>query len=423
MSDLNKRQAGVQEITQMLYNVNFAGTNSKEEFTELQNNMIQMLNQQKYSYGDIENYFIGWGYQVPMIKEIYKHLTGLDPERVNSTDYLMNIPGCIPGFNYGWGEGKGKKYKYVFVITYKSGFGVFGQVDDLVRELIEYTLDLEEAFSILDKNAKNIQTCKSIITVPEKDIENNLKVPYLCTDGPITQRVMFKGRTASLAKAIDEIPMQPHEVRAMLRTAYDRAEITAQEHKDLYNYYTARFADDENSDPNSDITKELEKQEINKVKVETPKEAMDNVKQDKTVSIDLTNIADCIKRINEYLTDSLTDIYEKAKVTVNSLNFTKKSSDTSVIEKTPQVDGQNPKQYFDKTALFTVVLDVQLFEKSNVGIQPVLAVFMLNDKGDVTTSGEFKGVNDELYALNLPGIQKYFNDVSDVENEKVVVKE
>lgn len=419
MSDLNKRQAGVQEITQMLYNVNFAGTNSKEEFTELQNNMIQMLNQHQYSYGDIENYFIGWGYQVPMIKEIYKHLTGLDPERVNSTDYLMNIPGCIPGFNYGWGEGKGKKYKYVFVITYKSGFGVFGQVDDLVRELIEYTLDLEEAFSILDKNAKNVKTCKTIITVPEKDILNNQKVPYLCTDGPITQRVMFKGRTASLAKAIDEIPMQAHEVRAMLRIAYDNNEITAQEHKDLYNYYTARFAEDESEDANSDITKELEKQEISKVKVETPKEAMDNVKQDKTVSIDLANIADCVKRISDYLTENLSDIYEKAKVVVNSLNFTKKNSDTNVIEKTPEVPGQNPKQYFDKTALFTVVLDVQLFEKSNVGVQPVLAVFMLNDKGDVTTDGNFKGVNDELYPLNLSGIENYFNVVSEVEEQPV----
>lgn len=420
MSDLNKRQAGVQEITQMLFNVNFAGTNSKEEFTELQSNMIQMLGQQKYSYSDIENYFIGWGYQVPMIKEIYKHLTGLDPERVNSTDYLMNIPGCIPGFNYGWGEGKGSKYKYVFVITYKSGFGVFGQVDDLVRELIEYTLDLEEAFSILDKNAKNIQTCKSIITVPEKDIENNLKVPYLCTDGPIIQKVMFKGRTASLAKAINEIPMQAHEVRAMLRTAYDRHEITADEHKELYNYYLTRFAEEESEDENSDITKELEKQEIGKVKVETPKEAMDNVKQDKTVAIDLSNISDCIKRISEYLTDSLTDIYEKARVTVNSLNFTKKNSDANVIEKTPEVSGQNPKQYFDKTALFTVVLDVQLNEKSNVGIQPVLAVFMLNSKGDVTTDGNFKGVNDELYPLNLSGIENYFKVVSEAEEQPVM---
>jgi len=419
MSDLNKRQAGVQEITQMLYNVNFAGTNSKEEFTELQNNMIQMLNQQKYSYGDIENYFIGWGYQVPMIKEIYKHLTGLDPERVNSTDYLMNIPGCIPGFNYGWGEGKGKKYKYVFVINYKSGFGVFGQVDDLVRELIEYTLDLENAFAILNSNAKNVQTCKTIITVPEKDIVNNLKTPYLCTDGPITQRVMFKGRTASLAKAIDEIPMQANEVRAMLRTAYDRNEITAEEHKDLYNYYVARFAEEEEENPNEDITKELEKQDIGKVKVETPKEAMDNVKQDKTVAIDLSNIADCVKRISDYLTESLTDIYEKAKVAVNSLNFTKKNSDSNVIEKTPEVDGQNPKQYFDKTALFTVVLDVQLNEKSNVGTQPVLAVFMLNSKGDVTTDGNFKGVNDELYPLNLSGIENYFNVVSEAEEQPV----
>ena len=146
---------------------------------------------------------------------------------------------------------------------------------------------------------------------------------------------------------------------------------------------------------------------------------MDNVKQDKTVAIDLSNIADCVKRISDYLTDSLTDIYEKAKVAVNSLNFTKKNSDSNVIEKTPEVDGQNPKQYFDKTALFTVVLDVQLNEKSSVGTQPVLAVFMLNSKGDVTTDGNFKGVNDELYPLNLSGIEDYFNVVSEAEEQPV----
>lgn len=417
MSDLNKKTAGVQEITQMMAGYNFAGSNSREEFCELQRNMVAMLAQQKYSYADIENYFISWGYQVPMIKEIYKHVTGLEPDRINSTEYLMNIPGCLPGFNYGWGEGKGKKYKYVFVINYKSGFGVFGQIDDLMRELIEYTLDLEEAFAILNKNGNNVKTCKSIVVVPPQDLEKNMKVPYLCTDGPVTQKVMFKGRTASLAKAIDEVPMQAHEVRAMLRTAYDNSEITAQEHKDLYNYYMARFAEDE--EENSDLTKELEKQDISKVKIETPKEAIDNVKQDKNLAIDLGNIATCIKRISDYLTDALTDIFEKATVSINSLNFTKKSSDTEVIEKTPEVQGQSPKQYFDKTALFTVVLDLQLNSQSNVGVQPVLAVFMLNDKGDVTTSGEFKGVNDEVYPLNLSGIENYFKAVSEAEEEPV----
>lgn len=414
MSDLNKKQAGIQEITQMLFNVNFAGTNSKEEFTELQNNMAAMLAEHKYSYSDIENYFIGWGYQVPMIKEIYKHLTGLDPERVSSTDYLMNIPGCIPGFNYGWGEGKGKKYKYVFIINYKLGFGVFGQIDDLARELIQYTLDLEEAFAVLNSNAKNVQSCKSIIDVPSKDIDKNFQVPYLCTDAPITQKVMFKGRTASLAKSIDSVSMQPHEVRSMLRVAYDNNEITAQEHKDLYDYYLKRYAEEDEA---SDITKELEKEEIktNQTEQDLQKEV---VNKDK-VEFNLDKIGFYVKEINKYFEENLSELLNKALIDVQELKYVNKPIDNS-IEKTPEVQGQNPIQYFNKAAKLSVVLGITWNDKANLGQQSVLTMFAIDDKGNIETDGNFKGVDDEIYPLNSSGLENYFTKLSSVEDPKDV---
>lgn len=420
MSDLNKKEAGIQEITQMLFNVNFAGTNSKEEFTELQNNMIQMLSQHQYSYSDIENYFIGWGYQVPMIKEIYKHLTGLDPERVNSTDYLLNMPGCIPGFNYGWGEGKGSKYKYVFIIGYKLGFGVFGQIDDLARELIQYTLDLEEALNVLNKNAKDIKTCKSIISVPEKDINKGLEVPYLCTDAPITQKVMFKGRTASLAKSIDSGNMQPYEIRGMLRMSYDNGEITAQEHKDLYNYYIKRYAEEDES---SDITKELEKEEI-KIN-QTDKDLQKEVVNDDKIGFDLDKISFYIKEINKYFEDNLSELLTKALIEVKEVKYVNKNLDNS-IEKTPEVPGQNPIQYFNKAAKLSVVLGITLNEKANLGQQYVLAMFAIDDKGNVETDGNFKGVNEEIYPLNASGLENYFSKLEELDksgNVKDDVKE
>lgn len=420
MSDLNKKEAGIQEITQMLFNVNFAGTNSKEEFTELQNNMIKMLSQHQYSYSDIENYFIGWGYQVPMIKEIYKHLTGLDPERVNSTDYLLNMPGCIPGFNYGWGEGKGSKYKYVFIIGYKLGFGVFGQIDDLARELIQYTLDLEEALNVLNKNAKDIKTCKSIISVPEKDINKSLEVPYLCTDAPITQKVLFKGRTASLAKSIDSYQMQPHEVRAMLRVAYDQNEITAQEHKDLYDYYLKRYAEEDEA---SDITKELEKEEIKMN--QTDKDLQKEVVNEDKAAFDLDKIAFYIKEINKYFEDNLAELLSKALIEVKEVKYVNKNLDNS-IEKTPEVPGQNPIQYFNKAAKLSVVLGVTWNDKANLGQQFVLAMFAIDDKGNVETDGNFKGVNNEIYPLNASGLENYFSKLEELDksgNVKDDVKE
>lgn len=420
MSDLNKKEAGIQEITQMLFNVNFAGTNSKEEFTELQNNMIKMLSQHQYSYSDIENYFIGWGYQVPMIKEIYKHLTGLDPERVNSTDYLLNMPGCIPGFNYGWGEGKGSKYKYVFIIGYKLGFGVFGQIDDLSRELIQYTLDLEEALNVLNKNAKDIKTCKSIISVPEKDINKSLEVPYLCTDAPITQKVLFKGRTASLAKSIDSYQMQPHEVRAMLRVAYDQNEITAQEHKDLYDYYLKRYAEEDEA---SDITKELEKEDIktNQTTQDMQKEVVNETKTE----FGLDKIAYYIKGVNKYFEDNLSELLAKALIEPKEVKYVNKDLDNS-IEKTPEVPGQNPVQYFNKAAKLSVVLAVTLNEKANLGQQFVLTMFAIDDKGNVETDGNFKGVDEEIYPLNASGLENYFSKLEELDkpgNVKDDVKE
>lgn len=420
MSDLNKKEAGIQEITQMLFNVNFAGTNSKEEFTELQNNMIKMLSQHQYSYSDIENYFIGWGYQVPMIKEIYKHLTGLDPERVNSTDYLLNMPGCIPGFNYGWGEGKGSKYKYVFIIGYKLGFGVFGQIDDLSRELIQYTLDLEEALNVLNKNAKDIKTCKSIISVPEKDINKSLEVPYLCTDAPITQKVLFKGRTASLAKSIDSYQMQPHEVRAMLRVAYDQNEITAQEHKDLYDYYLKRYAEEDEA---SDITKELEKEDIKTN--QTDKDLQKEVVNEDKSAFDLDKIAFYIKEINKYFEDNLSELLSKALIEVKEVKYVNKNVDNS-IEKTPEVPGQNPIQYFNKAAKLSVVLGVTWNDKANLGQQFVLAMFAIDDKGNVETDGNFKGVDEEIYPLNASGLENYFSKLEELDksgNVKDDVKE
>jgi hypothetical protein len=419
MTDLNKREAGIQEITLKLFNVPLAGTNARGERLELEQNMAAMLQTNKFSYADIENYFIQWGYQVPMIREVFKHITGLEPERFNSANYLFDMPGCIPGFNYGWGEGKGK-YKYVFVITYKLGFGVFGQIDDLKRELLAYTLDLDEAFEVLNKNGKNIKTCKQVIDIPPTDVSKNFSKPYLCTDEPAVQHLINKGRTASLVKAVTSQDLQPHEVRAALRTAYDNKEITAEEHKALYNIYLKRLAEEQ--DDKSDITKELEKQSLEDAKVETPKEAFDTMKQDKTVDFDLNNVASCIKKIGEYLDEALSDIYEKAMVIPRNLTYSKKDSDGSAIEKTPEVAGQNPKQYFNKTALFNVVLGVTLNEKSDLGEQPVLAVFQVDDKGNVTTDGQFKGVDNELYALNLSGIETYLDKIAGLD-EKPVVKE
>ena len=73
-------------------------------------------------------------------------------------------------------------------------------------------------------------------------------------------------------------------------------------------------------------------------------------------------------------------------------------------------------QYFNKVAKLSVVLGVTWNDKANLGQQSVLTMFAIDDKGNIETDGNFKGVDEEIYPLNSSGLENYFNKLSEVEN-------
>ena len=178
----------------------------------------------------------------------------------------------------------------------------------------------------------------------------------------------------------------------------------------MYDYYLKRYAEDDEA---SDITKELEKEDIktNQTSQDLQKEV---VNKDK-VEFNLDQIGFYIKEINKYFGDNLSELLNKALIDVQELKYVNKKIDNA-IEKTPEVEGHNPIQYFNKVAKLSVVLGVTWNDKANLGQQSVLTMFAIDDKGNIETDGNFKGVDEEIYPLNSSGLENYFNKLSEVEN-------
>ena len=123
--------------------------------------------------------------------------------------------------------------------------------------------------------------------------------------------------------------------------------------------------------------------------------------------------------------DNLSELLAKALIEPKEVKYVNKDLDNS-IEKTPEVPGQNPVQYFNKAAKLSVVLAVTLNEKANLGQQFVLTMFAIDDKGNVETDGNFKGVDEEIYPLNASGLENYFSKLEELDkpgNVKDDVKE
>lgn len=403
------KEAGIMEITQVLTDTYAAGTNTRWELDELERHMRILLERKDMTYKDVEHYLVSIGYQIPSIRKLFKHLTGLDPYRLDSSDYMLNMPSCLPGFNYGYGLGKNNKYKYLFIMAYRDGYAVFGQVDDLKRDLLKYSLDIDECFAFLNKEAKDIKTCRNNLNITPKDISN---APENNKQFPVTQNIMWLGRTSSIAKMIESQQMQPTEIRAVLRTAYDNNEITVNEHNTLYKHFITRKAEEE-MESNTELDKLLAEQSIDMATDNVPKDKAAELGQD-TLNFDITNIQAALKKISNFLAETLLDSLGNTRVTICSLTFTKKDADKA-IEKTPDVAGQSPKQYFNKKGIFSVVFNVDIPEYAQLGTQRALAIYAINDKDEVETNGMFKGVDDKIYPLNAAGLEEYFKTMLELE--------
>lgn len=393
VAETRKRQAALWEITRSLQNITWAGTGSRQELDELEENMRALIDEKQHGYKYIESYLMAIGYGRDKIRMVFKRLTGADPEQFLNYDAYTTTPSAIPGFNYGWGASKDKTYDYYFIMPWKCGYAVFGQKGDIVRDEVKYVLSLQEALDFVEKKVKELQTYDRIVDIKKyaKPTENR---------APAVETLALGDKSAAIKQRLDATPfVQSSEIRSTLEMAREAGDISNADFTTLAKHYgLIRYADtapDLLDAADINIEKEIDER--------SPQQFFDNAA---LATGDLSGVllGDVIEAAMKYIETVQADVAGYT-LKVPSFKFLKQER-SERIQKTPEVGTKKVEEFFDRDGILSVLIDIYADEQGGLK-KSGLVVFGL-DNGSLVTPGTFKGENGNVYGLNDAGISQYF---------------
>lgn len=408
-----KRQAAIWDITRQLAGITYTGTGTKQEMIELEENMRSLLESGLYGYKFIENCLLSIGYNLNKIRQTFRKLTGMDPQVYLDAQPFLDTPGTIPGINYGWGKSKDKQYDYYFIMPYKSGFSVFGQKGDLLREEVKYFLTLDEAQDFLKRKTVDFQYYDKIVP-PDKLKPRNWQ--QLSEVLPIGTKIA--NRAIEYLDKFNDL-LQPQEKRAILENELAQKNITPSEFNKLAIKYGVikeaapdieQVSEEGGPDIEKIITEEVFKEEKKimeqpleeELEERTPQQFFEKQKEAPKSAV----VSDVINSIMDYIYE-LNESLHEFRVDVKSFKYAFKEI-TERIERTPEVGTEKAEEFFSSSGVISVLIDiVDLTLPSSVNIKQGLTVFSVIGN-DVVTSGTFKGVDNQIYSLDEAGFEKYF---------------
>jgi hypothetical protein len=420
---MQKKQAGLWDITRQLADVSYSGTGTKAELVELEENMRDLLEQKVYGYKFIEGFLISIGYNLNKIRQTFKRLTGIDPQVYMDTQPYLDTPGSIPGINYGWGEAKGKEYDYLFIMPYNLGFSTFGQKGDLERVEVKYFATLEEAQDYTKKKVKEFFVHDPVVNIKklEKPDERRMSENW-----PIGTKTSSLNHLFTYMDKFSET-MSLTEKQALLENALEHGNLTEEDfHRAAMHYGIIKTA-------KPDIVKTTDTGEVDVKNIikEDLSEAKDKLVDTKTLDEELEEITpqtyfDKNKRdvqdtvVPEAVTaiqvffDELNQSLADFEVNVFSFKYMKQLT-TDKIEKTVGVGNKPVEEHFSSSGNISVILDVKdkaLPEGKN--IKQGLSVFSIVGN-DVHSSGTFKGEDGKIYGMNQAGMEEFFQTEQEAE--------
>lgn len=182
-------------ITNVTNDTVFLGTGLKAEIAEVERHLIQMIKDGIYSYKYIQNYMVSMGYQPVKIKEVFRKITGINPNDLVDPKEYYESPACIPGLTHAWGEGKKGKYDFYFINAFNMGYAIFGQKGDWERDIVEPFVSLKQAMASLKKLVKVIYTYDKVIgedillsdkEIDRTELSGDVHIPVTASEDPIT---------------------------------------------------------------------------------------------------------------------------------------------------------------------------------------------------------------------------------------------
>ena len=389
-----KRQAAIWDVSRQLQNIPYAGTGTKQELIELEENMREMVESGLHGYKYIENFLLSLGYGLNKIRNAFRKLTGVEPEVYLDTQAYLDTPAALPGINYGWGESKDKEFDYYFIMPYAAAWAIFGQKGDLVREEVKRTATFTEAREALEKKVKEIKMYDKVIEpqkVKVKDYQD------LSEHWPMGTKV------AELSNYLHRIKYssQPTEMRAVLEDAISKGQITEQEFQKLAMECGLFRSADEMTELEKQVLAKPIEEELNET---TPQQFFEKGKPAQNGMV----MGDVVESIVSYIDEVQKDLAE-FDTTVRSFKYVSQEK-SALVEGTPTVGNNKPDEFFNSTGIVSVLLDItDKTLPTNIRTKPGLAVFTIQN-GNVVTSGSFKGEDDQLYPLSEEGFVKYFTN-------------
>jgi len=412
-----KKNAGIADITRQLSNIPYAGTGTKLELIELEENLRELLEAKTFGYKFIEGMLISMGYNLNKIRQAFRKLTGTDPDVYMKQQPCLDTPGTIPGINYGWGESKDSEYDYYFVMPYNAGFSVFGQKGDLLREEAKYLLTLQEAQDFLKKKVKEVKIWDPIVETKKLAKDN---WSSLSENWPMgTKTASVKHVFEFMDKMGENIQLS--EKRALLEEEVTAGNLTEEEfYRAAVHYGIIRQAkpdveaisDKGDVDMSKLISKDLDEDENDSLDKSlkdsldkaTPQSFFDKTKRDVTDTV----VPEAVESILVYFAELGREVSD-FDVNVFSFQYMKQVT-TDKIEKTLSVGKQQVDEHFNSSGNISVIMDIK--DKTlpvGKNIKQGLAVFKIVGN-DVKNSGTFKGEDDKIYGLNSAGFLEYFEE-------------
>ncbi len=415
---LNKgASTGMWQIQKMMEGIMYAGTGTKQEIVELENNMRQLLELRIFPYKYIENQFMMQGYPQKAIRNVFEKITGIKPDAYNSSTYdFMMTPAEIPSINLGWGESKDKKYNHYFVMPWQIGYSVFGQKDAFTRDEVKGGfLDLEEAREFVKKKVKEYRQFDQVY---DGKLDKVDEYEYGAFSEPVRVSTL-----SSQGKAVYDFVKMFSDFRtvksklAYIKDSYLSGNLPSQDFKtivaDLYRNAEPdieNIAESGEKSIQDEVGRKVKDQEelINTkpvdeiLQVKSPRDFF----QDNTDTTGGKSLTHIIESTENYIDKKASELQPDYSISIAGQSFIK-ADVSDRMEENVQMESQQIIELLKSSGTVAVILTIRKNSMmAEDGVKTGFMVFSIIN-GELQTTGDIK-FKDKTFSLSKEGLDKYF---------------
>jgi hypothetical protein len=371
---------------------------------ELQGNMYGMINSEKMSYREMEDFMVDAGYELGDIRACFEKITKINPEKFERMrlEDVKSTPSNIPHFNLGWGLKKQGKGSFFIQTGGHNLFTIYEQADDMTRSEHCSHLRLDSALAALSKLVKEVHRYDMPISEMVEGFKDVKEVQTSEGYEKVANQLQSLKRWGGLNM------LSAHNT---LNDALSIGTIDEREAQRLFDVYAAEVTEEEVQDPNhadggeikknDDLKMEQDKNVAEEVSVRTPQDFFKSSLPDRMDEV----ATEHVKNVLSYITNRNGDLGE-FEVSLKKFSYEVHEDIKAMIAMNPHTGKPigNPKATI---SAILAVTDRTLRDGKNKKF--ALAVFFVGPDGDVTTSDSVKGEDDIVYGFSDEGLTQYFN--------------